>query len=381
MGDIASPLLLSRILTVLFIPTLLIRIGKCNYTKSIKKVFIFFMAFSVFSLAWTFNFTEGCKSLVYNILHFALFLEILVFSRFANNPLRSISKGWTIVVFFLTIIAVWEMITGSHLPLARESDQTINLGGVIAERILATATFINYNTFVTFLCFAMPWVFYRLNTVSKEKLSLLISAITLILVILVILIDGSRGGLFAVLVIIGVYIFFMPRGKVSLIISILFLSTLIFILIKYSEQIFVVLTMKSEGQGLASDSSRIEIWTACLKALMNSFGLGSGIGGINGAIESVSRNVINVPHNIIIEALLEYGIIWGLIFIGFILRLLRNGYKLDDKNRRMSVLMSVLSLPFYGIINSLYLKSPETFALFATLFVFVYYERVKPICK
>lgn len=381
MGDIGSPLLLSRILAMLFIPALFIRFGKCNYTKDIKRFFIFFMAFSVFSLAWTFNFTEGCKAIVYNILHFALFFEILVFSRFANNPLNSISKGWTIVVFSLTIIAVWEIITGNHLPLARESDQTINLGGVIAERILATATFANYNTFVTFLCFAMPWVFYRLNIVSMEKLSLLLSVITLILAILVIFIDGSRGGLFAILVIIGVYVFFMPKGTVSLITSILFLSTLVYILISYGEQIFVVLTMKSEGQGLASDSSRIDIWTACLKALMNSFGLGSGVGGINGAIESVSRNVINVPHNIIIEALLEYGIILGVLFVGFILRLLRKGYKLYDKNRRMSVLMSIFSLPLYGIINSLYLKSPETFALFATLFVFVYYERVKPVCR
>ena len=139
--------------------------------------------------------------------------------------------------------------------------------------------------------------------------------------------------------------------------------------------------MKNESQGLASDSSRIEIWAACIKALINSFGLGSGIGGVNGAIESVSKNIINVPHNMVIEVLLEYGFIFGTLFIGFILRLLRKGYRLLDRTRKMVILMSILSMPLYGIVNSLYLKSPDTFALFATLFVFVYYEHIKPICK
>lgn len=381
MGDIASPLLLSRILAILFLPSMLMHVNKCGYVATTKRIFILLLIYSLFSLVWTYNFSEGCKAIVYNVIHFTIYFEILVFCRFANNPLESISKGWTFVVFFLSVFAVWEILTGHHLSLARETDQTINLGGVMTNRILATTTFSNYNSFVTLLCFAMPWLFYRLSIVSKYKVNSLVLVLTLILASLVIFIDGSRGGLFSVIVIIGVYICFSPKGTSTLVTSCLFLGALLFILMRYGEQIFVVLTMKSEGQGLTSDSSRIEIWKACLIALLNSFGLGAGIGGIKGSIESVSTNIINVPHNMVIEVLLEYGVVFGILFIGFILRLLRKGSKLHDKNRRMAVLMAILALPFYGIINSLYLKSPETFVLFATLFVFVYYERVKPICK
>lgn len=381
MGNIGFPLLLSRILAVLFLPSMFVRLRKCNYTRNLKKMFIFFMVFSVFSLAWTFNFTEGCKALVYNILHFAFFFEILVFSRYANNPLKSISFGWVFVVLLLSMLAVWEITTGKHLSIAYEETQSINMEGVISARILANGTFANYNTFVTFLCFSLPWIFYHMSIIYKEKLKYIISILTLLLAILTIFIDGSRGGLFAVVIVVTVYFFFMPKGKVSYITFVLFIGVLIFMLFKYGEQIFFVLAMKGENQGLASDSSRIEIWKACFKALIKSLGLGSGIGGVSGAIESVSKSVNNVPHNMLVEAFLEYGVIIGIIFMTFILTLFKQGYNLLDKNRRMAVMMAIFSMPLYMIINSLYLKSPETFALFATIYVFVNYERIKPICQ
>lgn len=376
-GDIASPLLLSRVISVLFLPTLLRYVRKCEYINNLKNFFFFLMGYSIFSLVWTCDFTEGCKGIVYNCVHFALFLEIIVFSRYANNPLKSISTGWMICVFLLSIIAIWEIVTGNHLSLAYEETQSLKIGGVITQRMVANGTFINYNSFVKFLCFALPWIFYRMSIVYKERFNFIITLLTLVLTILTVFINGSRGGLFAIVTVLVIYIFFMPKGKASFIIFILFVGCLIFMLLKFGEQIFLVLSMKSEMQGLASDSSRIEIWTASLKALSCTMGLGSGIGGVSGAIESVSKNIINVPHNMVIEALLEYGLILGLVFIIFIVKLLRKGYILLDKNRRMAVLMSILSMPLYGIINSLYLKSPETFALFSTIFVFVNYERIR----
>lgn len=380
-GDFASPLLLSRIVTVIFLPRLLRLLCQCEYTKKLKNFFYFLMIYSILSLAWTYNFTEGCKGIVYNCIHFALFFEVIVFSRFARCPLKSISTGWLLSVLFLSVIAIWEIITGNHLPLAYEATQTINMGGLITQRVVANATFTNYNAFVKFLCFALPWLFYRMSISYKERTTYVISIVTLILTILIILIDGSRGGLFSLVLVIGIYMFFMPKGKATFFTSVLFFGGLIFMLVKFGEQIFLVLSMKSESQGLSTDSSRIEIWTACIKALINSLGLGAGIGGVNGGIESVSKDVINVPHNIIIEALLEYGLILGCIFITFIIKLLRKGNRIIDRHRRMVVLMSLLSMPLYGIVNSLYLKSPDTFALFATIYVFVYYERIKPICK
>lgn len=381
MGDVGSPMLLSRILAVLFLPSLFVRIGKCEYTKKYRTFFVFLMVYCVFSLAWTFNFSEGCKTIVYNFIHISLFFELIVFSRYANHPIKSISTGWTIITLCLLLIAVWEVVTGNHLPIAREEDQAINLGGVISQRIVATATFGNYNKFVTFLCFALPWIIYRISINYKKSLDLIITVITLILAILIILIDGSRGGLFTVVIIIGVYICFMPKNKLSYITLLLFIGGLLFLILRYSEHIFLVLSMKNENQGLVSDSSRIEIWTACFKALLNSIGLGSGVGGVSGAIESVSKNVISVPHNMIVEALLEYGIVFGIIFIAFIFKLLKKGFQLNDKNRRVAVLMAILSMPLYSIINSLYLTCPETFVLFATIFIFVNYELIKPICK
>ena len=381
MGNIGSPLLLSRIIAVIFLPILFARIRKCHYAKSLNKFFVFFMTFSLFSLAWTYNFIEGCKTLVYNLVHFALFFEILVFSRYANKPLKSLSLGWTYVVLILSIIAVWEITTGSHLSIAYEDTQSINIRGIISERILANGTFANYNTFVTFLCLALPWIFYYMSVSYREKLKYIISVLTLLLAVLTIFIDGSRGGLLAVLVVIGVYIIFMPKGKASYITFAFFISILICMIIEYGEQIFLVLSMKGESQGLVSDSSRIEIWSACLKALVNTLGLGSGVGGVSSAISSISRNIINAPHNMIVECFLEYGVVIGIIFMTFILKLFIKGYKLFDRNRRMAVMMAFLSMPLYCIINSLYLKNPETFALFATIFVFVNYERIRPICK
>ena len=377
-GGIGGSLQAPRILAVLFLPFLVGKVRKCKCIKSILVFFVFFIFYCLFSLLWTPDRTEGLKEVVYYIVHFILFTEIIVFSLYATDPLKSLSIGWAFVVFFLSLIVAWELATGNHLSMAREDDLSMNIGGVISDRLTVSATFGNYNGYVSFLCFASPWIFYFF-LISESLFYRGISLFSLLGAFVAILINGSRGGLFCLIIFAIIYFIFIPKNKKTIIRSLVLVAILGFFLYKYSEELLLVISLKSEATGLTTDKPRMDIWSASLNVLLQTAGVGVGVGGMIPALKAYSSNIIPITHNIFLEALLQYGIIPSLIFFGFLLKLLKNGMKVLDKNRRMVVIMSLISLPVYGIINSVYLLGPDLYVLLGTIFVFVYYERIKAI--
>lgn len=377
-GGIGGSLQAPRILAVLFLPFLVGKVRKCKCIKSILVFFVFFIFYCLFSLLWTPDRTEGLKEIVYYIVHFILFTEIIVFSFYARDPLKSLSKGWAFVVFFLSLIVAWELATGNHLSMAREEDLSMNIGGVISDRLTVSATYGNYNGYVSFLCFASPWIIYFF-LVSESLFYRGISLFSLLGSFVAILINGSRGGYFCLGIFAVVYFLFIPKNKKNVLRSLILVAILGVILFKYSEELLLVITLKSEATGMTTDKPRMDIWSASFNILLQTGGVGVGVGGMIPSLKAYSSSIIPNTHNIFLEALLQYGVIPSLFFFGFLIKLFKRGLKVLDKNRRMSVIMSLAALPVYGIINSNYLLGPDLYVLLGTIFVFVYYERIKAI--
>lgn len=376
-GDFGGALQPIRLLAILLLPTFLKFLPKSYYLKGIKKYMKYFILFCLISLVWTSDFGNGCKEFIYFCVHFLIFLEILVFSKKANNPLYSISWGWTLTVFVLTLIGIWEFFTGNHLSTSVTTDMTVNMGGVIQSRMNANATFGNLNMFVTLLCFSFPWLFYIVSQSAQAKKRIVVALVSIMLSVLIILVNGSRGGLFCYGIFAAIYMFFMPRNKYTVSFSALTISAFCYFIIQYSSEIFLVLTMKNEGAGLASDDSRIEIWSCAAMALAQTLGIGTGVGSMAASLGRISNTIIPATHNMFVEIIMQFGLILSFVYIHFLWRLFKRGYHLKDKIRKMCVLMAMIAMPMYGIINSIYLTAPSLYVLIATIFIFVYYERIK----
>ena len=170
-----------RVLVVLFIP-LFYNLHKRCYPQ-IKPYLTFFailLSYSFFSILWAPVGNEFPRHALYVVVHLLLFLELIVFSRSAKNPITSITTGWTLAVALTLVVAVWEITTDEHLSMSKqESDMTMRLGYEIIYRQFASVTFYNYNTYVTYLCFAMPFLFCGLMSKSGFIRKLIIITTTL----------------------------------------------------------------------------------------------------------------------------------------------------------------------------------------------------------
>lgn len=380
-GSIGGSLQVPRLLALLFMPAMLKVRGQCRfYTTKLRQIIIAFIVFAAISLVWTPDFINGVKHVVYFVVHFLLFFEILIFSRMAKDPIKSIVAGWSVFIICCSFISVWELVTDQHLTMSvQESDSTYNMGGgVILARRFTSATFGNYNSYNTALCFAVPWAFYGL--ISAKNLRQRILCISCVLLPLIfILFNASRGALFSLAVYFIIYIIFCPSRKVKFFSVVAFAAVLYYAITELSD-IFVIISARASNQGMLSDDSRFLIWENALKTYADTFGIGTGAGGLQVAMEKYAKGGINITHNMLLELLVQYGFVFAGIFIVFLLKLFRKSIHLFDKNRRMTLLMVFCAFPLYSIINSGYLQSAPLFAFFASVYIFVNLDVIK-ICN
>lgn len=212
------------------------------------------------------------------------FFEIIAFASWSKNPLNSISTGWVLFVFICSIVAAWELTTGEHLPMAYEDNSFIHQGNEIVNRTVASVTFANFNTYVTALCFAMPWLYYKLLSVSLSWINKTIIIILILFSLITITINASRGGVISMIFMAFIFMVKYKGFKSKVLISAVAVATLSYVIIQYHEEIFMVLSMResisSEFIGGGRQDSRLVLWLVALRGVYDSFGFGVGCGGM-----------------------------------------------------------------------------------------------------
>ena len=379
-GSIGGALEVVRVLSILLSPLLFktIKMQGFGYARSLRSMLVLMYLYFLFSFIWTPDKIQAIKELVYYVIHFLLFLELIVFARFASDTLRSISIGWLLAVVFCSIVACWELYTGNHLRIAVEQDGLMNVGGEALEHFTASVTFMNYNGFNTFLCFGFPWVFYLLLD-DKSPLALkVLSFISLVLSLLFIVVNASRGGLLSVMIMIVVYFFLSKKTFRKSIIIILGLIVIGYYLINYGDAITTVMVARAADGGMFTDDARTTIWSTALSVLYNSYGFGSGVGGLSAGMARYAKLAVTAPHNMFLEILCQYGIIIFLIVVIFILKQFQN-VKKQPNNNIIVIMMAIISMPFYSIINSTYLLDPTLYVLMASIYIFSNYKIIKRV--
>ena len=285
-GGIGGYLTVSRILTLLFVPLFLKTVKQNNTLKEIVSVrtLVFFYLYCVVSIIWTPNKTEGVKELIYYPIHLIYFLEIISFSLIANKPTKSISIGWLMVVLGSTFIGLFELATDVHFGIGQESDRSMNFGGTIIQQRFARGLFANYNTLVTVFCFGLTFIlslYYK--TRAKGQRFLCFFAVFLSLIIVVT--NASRGGILSYLIIILCSFVFASsfKNKVKIAFVIVIVASLV--IGRYYDLIFGFLEIRLASSDVASDNTRLDLWTKGVYICFDYFGLGSGVGSVETMLE------------------------------------------------------------------------------------------------
>lgn len=383
-GAVGGAFQIPRLCCVVFSPNFFMKIGSFGkYIKKQTKVTIFFLIYCIVSLTWTPDRTEGIKDFIYFIIHFLLYFEIIIFAMCAKKPLESISKGWAIAVLLTVIFAMWEFQTGFHLPYCRNGEDVIaNLGNgeVYYNNKFAAVAFSNYNTFVTFLCFAIPFLFYTITKRKDNKFIVYLFAVVLVLAAdYCILKNASRGGLLAIIVQSAIYFMMKPKNK-SWFISIALLVLLVnFVFLNYSDEFIYIISRASDGN-LVEGGARLVLWQYAWDRFLETFGLGVGIGGMYEAMQGVA-SYIYITHSIFVEVLFLYGIVFFLVFVNFLIKMFLSAIKIKEYPIRVTLYCALISFPIYGIINSGYLSHPFVFVGLASIYVYSDFRRIYAVNK
>lgn len=376
-GGIGGALTAPRLLGILLIPQLFSTENRenLNYLSSLRYWCFAFYVFALVSMLWTPDNEEGFKELVYYLVHFLIFFEVIVFSRKALSPLQFIAIGFALCVLLTSVVGFWELTTDNHLAYSQMDEaKAFNIGDEIVLRKFAAVTFYNLNGYVTYLCFCLPFLLYGFSL--EEKLLKWMSFIALVIAIVLILCNASRGGMFTIVICLAVFFLMSQKNKSFIYSFIVLIGGLLYLLYKYGESILFILTMRLSEGGATTDDSRFEIWGNALNVLVEYCGFGCGIGGMNTAMEQFAKGGITVTHNVFLEVLCQYGVIFCLAFVFFLFKQFKTALQLFDEKSRVLVIVALVSFPMTGIINSGYLLDPQLFIVLASIYVFANYEHI-----
>ena len=170
LGNIGGSLQFIRILSLLFLPFVI----KKRYGGIWDKCaicFLFWFTYAFISLGWTKDINQGIKELFYFIPHMTSFFLIPYLANKANKPMHSLLLGWLLYVFISSPIAFYEIFTDQHFGVLEAKVQ--NYGeGIVEMKKYSALFYANYNTFVLYLCYAMPFLFAYLLCIKERNLQI-----------------------------------------------------------------------------------------------------------------------------------------------------------------------------------------------------------------
>lgn len=341
--------------------------------RSTNTFFIVFYTFLVTSLLWTNNISEGIKEVVYYFFHIIIFFNIVLLSKKAGRPQYAICIGWVAAVFFTLPVAFQEIVFDQHLSISvHEAGQLKNFGeGVIAQRIYASTTFGNFNGYVTFLGLSLPFLIAYILLANRFKNSIF-GLFSLLSAFLIILINASRGGLISVFISLSIGLYFYMQSNKKYKLLKLLITSLITISIFIYAYDFLTFQIKSRlaAASIFEDNSRSLLLSSTWDLLSASNFIGSGVGSLEDSYKSLRIHEINVPHNFLIEFLVQYGVVFFIGLLIYLIKILILGLRSKNIINRCVIFIGFAILPFIGLVNSTYWLSPMLWCYGASLVVF-----------
>lgn len=313
-------------------------------------VYFVWMVYGSLTLLWAPDPEVGLNS---EIIVMAIGMSSLLFFPFyyTNDPetIKKISRAWAWSCIVTLPIAVYEIFTYQHFFYF---DEDRVLGGLGFNAPFAATFFGNYNGYSGILCFYYPFLLISFLQ-EKRKIYKAIFAIGILISVLVILINTSRGALLTFAVISFCAVKINAKRIISFAAGVVVVYFLLPGSIKAS--INTVISYRF-GKGAAlRDSSRSGLFDAGIEFTQRSYGFGIGAGGFE--IEMLKsgyyEGMVN-PHNIFMEVLSQYGIFVFLLFCYWLILITVKVWKntVIDKPIKRILIGTMFCIPVIGVINS-----------------------------
>lgn len=374
-GQYGGSFQITRILAVLLMPFVL-SLGRIldGGVKQFSFIYSLFLTYCVFSLLWTSDILLGVKEIIYYIIIGILVAEFLLFSKLSKHPINTISNAWVVSFLLTSVIAIWEISTGNHLSISYTEEGKVLRNGIDEALVLqfASATFGNYNAYVVFICFSLPFIFFKLGS-KKWKLKFA-GIFSLMVAIWILFMNASRGGILTLLVVFVIYLYYLLRRVHH---RILYICSIMFILgsflVVFGEfilnNLFNSLLYRISSGGMLEDTGRVEIWSKALYLSAQNYFLGTGVGSMLASMSLVRSGENPMTHNLFIEIFLQYGAIFLLLFLCFLFKIYKNSIRLEYIPLRSLCISACLSMPFTFVINSNYLTMSSLWIYLFSLYI------------
>ena len=331
---IVSSLLLSA---VICFPCAIMQFTNIIRVHKIKSIILFFLCWFIYascSIVWTIDEDGVALTSLYEfMLYLIVFIGLFYCIKKSNIPQKSFLLGWTLLSLLTFPIAFWEINTGLHLPFCyTEGFEITGADGLTEERIFASTTFANLNTYVSLLCVCLPFMFSAIFVYDRYKwFFFVVSIISIVLL----LINSSRGGMLVIIIDLFLFLWFYYRSNLQYksIVSVLVFVIAAYFLGMYGDILFNQLlgrldSLSNSGSSLFEDSYRGDLIIFGLELSFTSFGIGWGIESMNEAYAKMTPVTIHRAHNFVVEFLIVYGwplfIVFAYFFIRSLLKIIRH---------------------------------------------------------
>ncbi|KAB8044001.1 O-antigen ligase family protein [Janthinobacterium aquaticum] len=378
LGGIGGSLQVSRLISIILLPFVLIRLF--NFNKKIKfqneiLVFLFsLMIISLMSVVWSVDKTVTVQYLIVLLVNMIPLLMIGLMTLSEIEALQKLlPRAWLLAGFFVLPLAFYELITGNHFSLGfeeRGGGQLINL------LPFASGVHGNYNDFSLFLVFCVIGTCFSGS--DQERVSkplIFFKNIVILFVSMIVLINSSRAAILCLFAVLFAK-FFLPikRKQFFLIILVIIILGGIFIFsISNDSLLLTVLQLKFSdfSTDFEGDEGRLAIIKAGLNGVVESYGLGVGAGASSSYLAIADTVLIPNPHNLFLEWALNFGIIGSCILLWFLFRIwMSNRSNCNCNNKRINFLF-ILILPLLGVIQSHLTAYSYFWLILTTICVFV----------
>lgn len=316
-----------------------------------------FVVYAALSIIWANYRSAALEGLWYLFWTVSTFIGLCHAGSKANAPVKSFVEGWLLLVLLTLPIAFWEIICDTHIPGFGDfnaNSQTMSAEGEDTQLLFAAVTYKNYNSYCTLISMAMPLLYYGLCQYRSKWLY----TVGIIATTIIALINSSRGALLAVGIDIIIFLFYYKRLEIkrkALVTWALIIGFIVFVVqwgfIIAQQAIFRIFL--ADNLNDTSNTGRFDVWTLSWHAFCDSYALGTGVGTMMPTLKATGY-WLNFCHNIIVEMLLQYGVVITLPFVWILAQTCVGLLRHKGFDRMLGLMFTISFIPL-AIIDDSYL--------------------------
>ncbi len=341
--------------------------------NSIDLCIILLLILAIISAFSSYFFKESFIGLLKYIVFFLWYFIIKTIA--VNSSQKTFFNLWVFLCLcgvITALIGIYQYIIGVE-PLATWEDPTQE---TIHTRVYSTLG--NPNLLAGYLLLVLP-VCIALVFEQKNKLFKIIFLIGAVLILICLILTGSRGGyiglIFSFIVSLITFLNYfisykMTNKKLIIILTIFgiiaFILSLTFLFPVITERMLTIFTFREHS----SNNYRLNVWIACLKMLKDNVLIGIGPGNntfrLAYGLYMVTGFDALAAYNIFLEIAIEIGLLGCFIFIFiFILSFFKLHYLFWQKNSIFSlgIFISLIGLLTHGMVDTVFFR-PQIFVPF-----------------